>query len=310
MHCSTIIVSYNTFDLTREAITTALAAADGLESEVIVVDNNSPDDSARRLREAFAPAAFPNVHVVANQDNAGFSKANNQGAAMAQGEILFFLNPDTIVHGQAIRILYDFLMAHPEAGAIGPHVVNEDGTDQRSTSSLFSVMDMVRHHLPVRALWQGLDQHQDYLLDQTQPAEILHGCAMALRRTVFDEVGGWDEAYFMYSEERELCSTLIQAGYTNYYVHEAQITHYGGASTWENYAEQQIVQHQSALQYLKRHHSPLILVLNRVTGTLGFGLRMLIFRMLAHRHPEAAPDYRRRGKAAARIFRWFLFEYS
>ena len=310
MDCSTIIVSYNTFDLTRQAVATALAAADGLTHEVIVVDNHSPDDSAARLRAAFPEAAHPNVHIVANVENAGFGKANNQGAARARGDVLFFLNPDTVVHGQAIGALYDFLTAHPDAGAIGPRVFNPDGTDQPSTSSFPTARRILVHHLPVGSLLRGKDRRQDAIPPASQPVDIVNGCALVLRRAAFDAVGGWDETYFMYSEEAELCYALREAGYTNYFVREAEITHYGGVSSWDNYAAQQVVQQRSALHFLRRHHSAGLVAFYRITGVLGFGLRALIFPILTRLRPQNASDYRRRGQAAAALFRWFLLDYS
>ena len=306
MDCSTIIVSYNTFDLTREAVGSALAAADGLAHEVIVVDNHSPDDSAARLRAAFPEAVHPNVHVVANTENAGFSKANNQGAALARSDVLFFLNPDTVVHGQAIRTLYDFLATHPDAGAIGPRVFNPDGTDQPSTSSFPTIRRILAHHLPVGALLRGQDRRQDAIPTTSQPVDIVKGCALALRRAAYDAVGGWDESYFMYTEEAELCRALRQVDYTNYFVREAEITHYGGGSTWDRYAEQQIVQQRSALHFLRRHHTAGFVAFYRTTGVLGFGLRALLFPILTRLRPQGASAYRRRGQAAAALFRWFL----
>ena len=310
MDCSTIIVSYNTFDLTREAVATALRAADGLAHEVIVVDNNSPDDSAARLREAFPEATHPTVHVVANAENAGFGKANNQGAALARSDVLFFLNPDTVVHGPAIRTLYDFLAAHPDAGAVGPRVFNPDGTDQPSTSSFLTARRILRHHLPVGALLRGQERRQDAIPPTSQPVDIVKGCALALRRAAFDAVGGWDESYFMYSEEAELCFALREAGYTNYFVRDAEITHYGGVSTQDNYAAQQVVQQRSALYFLHRHHSAGLVGLYRITGALGFGLRALTFPLLRRLRPQNASDYRRRGQAAAALFRWFLVDFK
>ena len=310
MDCSTIIVSYNTFALTRAAVETALAAADGLAHEVIVVDNHSPDDSAARLRTAFPATEHPNIHILANTENAGFSKANNQGAARAQGTVLFFLNPDTLAHGQTVRTLFDFLTSHPEAGAAGPHVLNADGTDQPSTASFMTVRGILRHHLPVGSLLRGKDRRQDVIPSTTQPVDIVNGCALALRREAFDAVGGWDTSYFMYAEEAELCYALRQAGYTNYFVREAQITHYGGASTEDRYAAQQIVQQRSALQFLRRHHGRWFVGWYRLTGVLGFGFRALLFPLLRRLRPQHAAAYRRRGQAATTLFRWFLFDFS
>ena len=310
MDCSTIIVSYNTFDLTRAAVEAVVAAGGGLAHEVIVVDNDSPDDSAARLQAAFPPSEHPNIHIIANAENAGFSKANNLGAARARGTALFFLNPDTLAHGHAVRTLFDFLTTHDEAGAAGPHVLNPDGTDQPSTASFLTTWSVLRHHLPIGSMLRGKDRRQDVIPASTQPVDIVNGCALALRREAFDAVGGWDASYFMYAEEAELCHALRQAGYTNYFVREAQITHYGGASTEERYAAQQIVQQRSALQFLRRHHSRWFVGWYRLTGALGFGLRALVFPILRRLRPQRAAAYQRRRDAAAALFRWFVGDFS
>lgn len=310
MNCSTIIVSYNTFKLTRKAVATALNAAPSLTSEIIVVDNNSPDNSAQRLRKAFPADQYPQVQVIANQQNKGFAAANNQGAAQASGEILFFLNSDTEVHGAAIRTLYQFLTTTPEAGAVGPRVLNLDGTPQKSTSSRLTIGSLINHHLPIANLLKGSTKTSAPTPQQTTTVDIVKGCALAVRRDAFDTVGGWDDSYFMYAEEREFCYALQEAGFTNYYLHEAVITHHGGASSLDNYVEQQIVHHQSVVQFLRRHHPLYIRALHCITGALGFGLRVVFFRILAYLYPQTKAEFNRRGNAAAALFWWFLFNYS
>lgn len=306
MDCSTVIVSYNTFDLTAEAVRTALAGAPGLVHEVIVMDNDSPDGSAARLRDAFGDD--PRVRVMESGGNVGFSAANNLGAARATGRVLFFLNPDTLVHGDAVTRLAAYLDAHPEAGAVGPRVLNADGTDQVSTAPFESVGSILHHCFPVvpRARVPALGARAD------GPAEvdIVKGCALALRRDAFDAVGGWDERYFMYAEENELCLALRQAGYVNVFVPGAVITHYGGAASADRYAEQQVLASQSSVAFLRRHRSRALVEFNRVAGTVGFGARAVLFPLLARLRPDRADEYRRRGAAAAAISRYLALDHS
>lgn len=310
MDCSTIIVSYNTFDLTREAVRSALEAAPELEHEVIIVDNASPDESGRRLRTAFPSEDYPRVRVVQNKNNVGFSRANNQGAALASGRVFFFLNPDTIVHDDAIARLYHFALTHKHAGALGPRVLNPDGTDQPSTARFITPWEVVKRHLPLSAALRGLDHRDDPIPLQTCSVDVVKGCALALRRDAFETVGGWDESYFMYSEEVELCRDLVETGYTNYYVRDAVITHYWGASTEARHAEQQVIQHRSELEYLRRHYSTWTRLLYRVTGAAGFGARAAVFNSLAVFRAENAESYKKRGRAAGKLFRWFLLDFS
>lgn len=310
MDCSTVIVSYNTFDLTREAVRSALSAAPGLRHEVIVVDNASPDRSALRLREAFPPADFPNVTIVTNAHNPGFAAANNQGAALATGRVLFFLNPDTVVLDEAITRLVGYLDAHPRAGAVGPHVLNTDGTDQPSTQRFPTAGYLLRLYFPLGNYLMKTSRHEGRVPPRSEPAEIIKGCALALRASVFQEIGGWDESYFMYSEESELCWALQQAGYTNYYLRQARIIHHGGKSTEAKLEDFEVMVYRSRLQFLKRRKGSLFLAFNRIAGAAGFLGRAGFFRVLAHMRPARSEEIERRRRAASAIWRWFLFDYS
>ncbi len=309
MDCSTIIVSYNTFDLTVEAIRSAAKSAEELDHEIIVVDNASPDRSGERLRELFETTPTP-VRVIINNDNPGFSAANNQGAAEASGRVLFFLNPDTIVHGAAIPILCLFLDQHPDAGAVGPLVLNADGTIQPSTFDLLTARGILRQHLPLGSFILGRDRRIDRVPDQTSPVDIVKGCALALRRETYDKIGGWDESYFMYGEETEMCYRLLHEGFANYFVREASITHLGGAASMEHYAEQQIVHQRSATQFLRRHHSSWMVKLHRWSGLAGFAVRIPFFAILKRIAPDKSDEYQQRGDAARRLTQWFIREYE
>ena len=308
LDCSTIIVSYNTFELTREAVRTARDAAPGLAHEVIVVDNASPDRSAARLADAFADA--PDVRVIASAENLGFAKANNVGAAAARGRVLFFLNPDTVVLGDAVRRLVAFLDAHPEVGAVGPRVYHGDGTDHPSAFAFPTATGLLRYYFPVLDALRGRDRREDPTPERSGYVGFVHGCALALRRDAFEAVGGWDERYFMYSEETELCWALREAGYRSYFLREAEIVHFGGVSSRERYAEQQVMTARSAATFLRRHRSPWLVGLNRVAGALGFAGRAAAFGALMRLRPDRAESYRPRREAASALWRWFLTDYS
>ena len=307
MDVSVIIVSYNTYTFTHEAVASAFSATPDLAVEVIVIDNNSPDASAPRLKAAFEDSGL-DLTIIENKENAGFSAANNQGTALAKGRHLFFLNPDTVVHPGAINALINFLDQHPKAGAVGPHVLNTDGTDQVSVAYFTNAWRILKHHVPSLNVFEGPSTER--YPRSTKPVEVVKGCAIMMHRDTLEAVGGWDERYFMYSEETELCLALHKAGYTNYFVKEACITHHGGQSSMAYYAEQQVVQQRSALQFLRRHHSLPTRIVHRLSGLVGFGGRALIFPIAALLRPSQAAGYKRRGEAAGRLFRWFLVEYA
>lgn len=310
MDCSTIVVSYDTFELTAEAVRSAREAAPGLDHEIVVVDNASPDDSAVRLEERFPPRTHPDVRIVANEENVGFARANNQGARLASGHVLFFLNPDTVVHENAVRTLYEFVSERQGIGAVGPRVLDPDGSDQSSVSRFATPAGMIRHFLPLDALVRGRFETAADVPSDSREVDVVKGCAVAVRRDAFEEIGGWDESYFLYAEERELCWRLSEAGYRNYYLREATITHYGGAAGREKYVAHQVLQQKSSVQFLRRRHHAGLLALHRVLGTLGYGARALVFPLLARLRPDRGEELRRRGRAASALWRWFLFDHE
>ncbi len=302
MDVSIIIVSYNTFTMTREAVASALAACGDLASEVIVVDNNSPDGSARRLPAAFPPEGPLPVKVIENASNQGFSAANNQGAACATGQVLLFLNPDTVSHGNAVESLYRFVCHTADAGAVGPLVLNADGSIQASTASFPSFIRLMRYYFALR-------NGSPHAREESREVDVVKGCALAVTRKRFDEAGGWDPSYFMYAEERELCLAMKNTGYKNYLCADAVITHYGGASTKDAPVAYHLMHQRSALAYLKRHHSGALVAANRMMGIAGFFLRDLFFG-LKQRFSGDDSSIARRREAAAALWRWFLFDYG
>ena len=309
MQVSTIIVSYNTFELTVEAIESSVASSPEIQHEIIVVDNNSPDGSGAKLREYFCVGDDDPITIVQLEQNIGFAAANNVGAAHAKGEVLFFLNPDTVVRPATISRLYAFLNEHPEVGALGPYVKNPDGSDQESVGSFVTVSSLIRYFFPSSAVLQRGFSKKPNIPDSTSEVDIVKGCAIAIRREVFDQISGWDESYFLYAEERELCFAAKGLGYKNYFLRTASIVHVGGASTGrENYADQQIIQQKSSLQFLQRHHEPYMIGLNRVLGVLGFGLRATIFPILEFATKKS--HYHIRGEAAKKIFLWYVRDYT
>ena len=306
--CSIIIVSYNTASMTVEAVEAAYNSGGQLNLELIVVDNNSSDSSVLDLRDTFGSRV--DFSLVENKDNKGFAAANNQGAAIAQGEFLYFLNSDTLAKAESTERLVQFIKSNAAAGAVGPRVFNADGSDQASTGPFISKTSLLKHYLPIADLLTGQDKRSDYIPEETSEVDIVKGCSLCVSREAYDEAGGWDESYFLYSEETELCLALRNAGYKNYFVREAEILHYGGASTsQENYAEQQIIQQGSVVQYLNRHSTSSTRLVHRLGGIVGFGGRSFLFPIYSLFRPKKKEDYGSRQRAARRLFKWFLSEY-
>ncbi|MCY4206135.1 MAG: glycosyltransferase [Bacteroidetes bacterium] len=238
---SVIIVNYNVRDLLRQALRSIERSLINISSEVIVVDNNSVDGSVSMLVEE-----FPHITLIVNHENNGFSVANNQGIRVANGEFIFILNPDTIVEEDTIKVLIDFMESHPDAGAVGCRILNPDGT--------FALESRRSFPTPIIAFYRmtGLSRifprsriFGKYNLtflpeDQIATVDALSGSCMFLRKSALISPdappgrggsGLFDEDFFMYGEDLDLCYRIQNAGWTIYYTPETQIIHYKGEST-------------------------------------------------------------------------------
>lgn len=252
---SVIILSYNTRQLTLACVESVLAdaAAGELKHEVVVVDNGSSDDSANVLRNA-----QPTVKVIEMRENLGFSRGNNAGFTVAQGRHLLALNSDTLVQPGALRALVDFMDIHPDAGICGPMLLNEDGTLQPSGRPLPSVrslfVDMTRlYRLQRKSVF--VDAGRDYA--QTQKVGEVSGAALLIRRSLYKQIGGFDEKIFAYYEDVDLCKRAHDAGCAVYYVPAAQITHLWGRSSKTVPELVYGVTQDSTRYYFRKHHGAL-----------------------------------------------------
>ena len=235
MLLSVILVNYKVPQLTIEAVRsvlTSLRRVDG-ESEIIVLDNASGDDSMERLRTAFGTE--PRVKILESPTNGGFARGNNMAIAEACGDYLLLLNPDTLIGESTLSYCLTFLQTHPDAGAVGPRLINQSGAMhpecKRGVPTLwnsFCRFTRLYRLAPHSACFNGY--YQGHLSpDAVQQVPVLTGAFLMLRRTIYEEVGGLDERYFMYGEDIDLCYTIERAGYHNYYL-PTPVLHYKGES--------------------------------------------------------------------------------
>ena len=231
MRLSVVFLNYNTRDLTRQALNSVLAAAEGLEVEIFVVDNASVDGSADMVAEE-----FPQVKLICNAANVGFAAGNNVALRQVVGEYALLINTDTIVRRDALRTMVEFLDEHPEAGACGCKILDPDGTLQLDSRrgfptplAAFCKMSGLSRFFPKHPLIAHY--HMTYLdPEQTAEVEVLSGSCMMVRKAAMDEVGLLDEDYFMYGEDIDWCYRFHQAGWKIYYVPTTSIIHFRGES--------------------------------------------------------------------------------
>jgi len=232
MDVSVIIVNYNVKYFLEQALHSLKRASRNLQVETIVVDNNSPDDSAGWIRER-----CPWVKVIANKENVGFSKANNQGMAIAQGRFFLILNPDTILQEDTIEILVRFLEENSEVAAVGPKIIFPSGVfDYTCRRGFPSPWVSFCKQSGLSKIFPKSPRISRYNITYINPdvsieVDALQGACMMVRREVYDTIGGFDEDYFMYGEDIDWCYRMKKAGWRVHYLSTTQIIHYKGEST-------------------------------------------------------------------------------
>ncbi|PNQ74055.1 glycosyl transferase family 2 [Hanstruepera neustonica] len=231
MKLSVVILNYNVRYFLELCLNSVEAAIADLDAEIIVVDNNSEDDSCQMVK-----THFPNVNLIEHKNNDGFSKGNNLGVKQAKGEYICILNPDTVVAEDTFSMLLQFADSQSNLGIVGCRLI--DGTGHFLPESKRNIPK------PVIALKKLLGNPYDYYANQINEFEIgevpiFVGAFMFMKQSLYNEVGGFDEDYFMYGEDVDISYKVLTAGYTNYYNGNTSIIHYKGESTLKdvNYAK-------------------------------------------------------------------------
>lgn len=274
---SIIIVSWNVADILHDCLS-SLYASDlgGRTVEVIVVDSASTDRTVAMLR-----ADFPQVTVLAQTENLGYTRCNNIGLRAATGRHLLLLNPDTLILDDALAQLSAYLDANPLVGLVGPHTLNDDRQTTQST----------RRRFPTRrlAFFEGtwlepiapagwlrayrVEEHDDRA---TFPVDWMQGSCLMARREVYDQIGGLDEGFVMFYEELDWCKRAKDAGWGVVYVGAAQIVHLGGRSTDQASARKHIYFNESKLRYFHKVYGAAFAGFLRAVLLVGYGWQLAL----------------------------------
>ncbi len=256
MKLSVVIVNYNVKYFLEQCLHSVEAATKGLEAEVFVVDNNSVDGSVEMVSEK-----FPDVRLIANTENTGFSKANNQAILQASGEYVLLLNPDTVVEHDTFTKSVAFMDAHPDAGGLGIKMVDGKGRFlPESKRGLPTPIVAFYKIFGLSALFPKSKifgkYHLGYLdKEQTHVVDVLAGAYMMLRRETLDKTGLLDEDFFMYGEDIDLSYRISKSGYKNYYYPDARIIHYKGESTKKSSVNYVFVFYNAMVIFARKHFS-------------------------------------------------------
>ena len=256
MKISVVIVNYNVKYYVGQCIDSVRRALQGIDSEIIVVDNHSRDGSVDYLSK------IEGVRIIESGHNLGFSKANNIAIRQSTAEYVLMLNPDTIVAEDAIRMIIDFADSHPQAGGIGVRMHNDWGTTARESRR--GLPSPMTSFYKIIGLSKRLPQHRKYgryymgwlPWDSPSRIEVVSGACFLVRRKALDEVGLMDEDYFMYGEDIDLSYRLLKSGWENWFV-PADIIHYKGESTQKTSFNYVHVFYNAMLIFMRKHYSHL-----------------------------------------------------
>jgi len=299
---SVIMVSYNTRDYTVKAIKTALASRGFKpgEVEVIMIDNNSPDDSV-----AYTKKHLPQVKVIANTDNKGFGGGNNQGAHIAQGTYLLLLNPDAFLESDSLRIMVDIMARHDDIVSVGPQLRYEGGAMQQSGGYLptplrvmawmwwLDKLPLIKKLFPepyhvFDLAWHKKDRYPEWLM----------GACVMFRKSEFLTAGGFDDQIFMYAEEVELYRRLkASLGKKVHLTTKTKVVHVGSVSTKKANAYRLMYELQG-IEYIYVKHYPNLLWFIKFVINTGVIMRIILFTLMPSRR-DTLVEYKKffkRGK--------------
>lgn len=254
---SICIVNWNTADLLRGCLSSILRETWRISLELIVVDNDSRDDSASMVRRE-----YPCVKLLANTENVGFARANNQAFAEASGRYVLVLNSDTVVLPNALDILVQFMEVHPEAGATGCKLLDSNGLVQRSCWQGFPSMQtevidaLFLWKLFPRLPWVRNSEISVEDLENELAVDHLLGACFVVRREVIDSIGGMDDRIFLYLEETDWCYRIKSGGWQIYYLPAAKVIHIGQQSARQDPERTLPEMYRSHLRFYRNYERP------------------------------------------------------
>ncbi len=294
------IVNYRTPDLVIHCLQSLAAEVSQLHAQVVVADNASGDGSVAKIQGAIAAAGWQSwATVLPLERNGGFAYGNNRIiqpalAAVPPPDYVLLLNPDTQTYPGTLKMLLDFMGAHPDVGIVGSRLEGADGRPQHSAFRFPSFWSELDQAFALGILTQLLSRWviTQPITPDPIPTDWVSGAAMMVRREVFESVGYMDEGYFLYFEEVDFCRQAQQQGWPCWYVPQSRVIHFVGQSSGINnpkYARRQLPQYwfDSRLRYFLKHHGWLYTTLTDAASVIGFSLWKIRARL--QRKPDTFP---------------------
>ncbi len=281
---SIIIVNWNAKIYLAKCLESVISESKEYKIELIVVDNYSTDKSVEYLKEN-----FPEVIVIQNNRNLGFSKANNIGISRSKGKFLCLINPDVILHKNCIGNMIRYLKTHAEIGILGPQILGINGKIQRSCTRFPSLWKSLCSAFALDSLFPRIELFSSFALnhwshDSLREVDVIKGCFWLINRRSLNAVGLLDERFFMYAEDIDWCKRFWEEGYSVVFFSNAKVVHYGGASSSNDAVRFYIEMKRANLQYWMKYNEKIssrflytiICGLHHIVRIIGYSLAYLV----------------------------------
>lgn len=251
---SVILVNYNDRPHLEDCLLSIRKEEQYVDLEIILVDNASTDGSL-----ALVQKSFPNVRLIQNRENLGFSRANNKGFAESSGDFVLFLNTDTALCSGTLKILMDWMKNTPEAGASGPVLFGKEKTFQVS----FGFKRGFFNEMALKLFLNSVYRRKIRRMETIKEVDWVSGACLFVRRKAFEQAGAFDEHFFLYYEDIDLCYRIKNKGWKIAFVPQARVFHEGGASTSSLSIKSRYIYRESQLYFYRKHNSKLSRILLR-----------------------------------------------
>ncbi len=297
------IVHHQGLQMLRDCLRSIFENADDLQFEVIVVDNVSTDGAVEMMANE-----FPQVRVIRNTERHGFGHNQNTGIEACSGEYIFVYNDDTLLHKNALTILCRFLDENPKVGLVGPKLVNADGSLQMSCYKFPAPLRYVWENLLLSAAFPDSTIFGDYRKwqhDTVREVDFVIGAAMLVRKTVVDQVGLFDERFFMYSEETDWQMRIKEAGWQIMLCPESVVTHLGGQSSEDAKDKQFCEFNRSSVKLIYKHYGMLGSFVQRVSMIFGALIRISVWSIVFVLMPNKRKTAEKNIKTWIRLLKWW-----
>lgn len=302
---SIVIVSWNAKAFLDECLASIFVANQPGQLEVIVVDNHSTDGAPEMVE-----AKYPQVRVVKNEENLGFSAANNIGIPMCRGDYVFLINSDVTVAPDCLEKLVTFMDERPSVGVAGPTMLSANGSVGRSCRGFPTVWRMICHALCLDRIVPKSPLFSGYIMrywgqNSTREVDILGGWFLCARRSALDQVGLLDERFFFYAEDMDWCRRFRLKGWQVMFVAEAQAVHYGGGSSKVAPLKYYLQEQRADLQLWKKYNSPWKCAMYYGTCMIYQAVRFVTNGVMGF-FSEEKTMRRARARRNAQCFWWYM----